>query len=261
MKKGCYLTIQDWMVTELHLKGNELLAYALIYGYSQDEQGCFYGSYQYVTDWLSVDKTTAVRILKKLESKGLIRKWQDKSGNVTVNRYAAIRPGKCSSNTDQLQNATPTGGKMQPNNKYNNKQDTKARTQAQEAPGGMTVAEVFDAFSRGAPGGLYDALMDFDQYRQALAKKDKKKLWTPLAAKKICASVKRLVDEAGVQDRTGYAIAMLNQSIENGWTGVFAVRNFVDKAPPVHIAQPAPDKPRKITKDTTLADLLGGVGA
>lgn len=125
----------------------------------------------------------------------------------------------------------------------------------------MTVAEVFDAFSRGAPGGLYDALMDFDQYRQALAKKDKKKLWTPLAAKKICASVKRLVDEAGVQDRTGYAIAMLNQSIENGWTGVFAVRNFVDKAPPVHIAQPAPDKPRKITKDTTLADLLGGVGA
>lgn len=280
MKKGCYLTIQDWMVTELHLKGNELLAYALIYGYSQDEQGCFYGSYQYVTDWLSVDKTTAVRILKKLESKGLIRKWQDKSGNVTVNRYAAIRPGKCSSNadqlqnatggkmqpvakytSDQLQNATPTGGKMQPNNKYNNKQDTKARTQAREEPGGMTVAAVFDAFSRGGPGGLYDALMDFDQYRQALAKKDKKKLWTPLAAKKICASVKRLVDEAGVQDRTGYAIAMLNQSIENGWTGVFAVRNFVDKAPAVHIEQPAPDKPRKITKDTTLADLLGGVGA
>lgn len=37
MKKGSYLTIQDWMVTDLHLKGNELLAYALIYGFSQDE--------------------------------------------------------------------------------------------------------------------------------------------------------------------------------------------------------------------------------
>lgn len=44
--------------------------------------------------------------------------------------------------------------------------------------------------------------------------------------------------------------------------GYFAVKDFVDKAPAaVHIAQPAPDKPRKITKDTTLADLLGGVGA
>ena len=55
---------------------------------------------------------------------------------------------------------------------------------------------------------------------------------------------------------------MLNQSVENGWTGVFAVKDFVDKTPAaVHITQPAPDKPRKITKDTTLADLLGGVGA
>ena len=52
MKKGSYLTIQDWMVTDLHLKGNELLAYALIYGFSQDEQSCFYGSYQYVMEWL-----------------------------------------------------------------------------------------------------------------------------------------------------------------------------------------------------------------
>lgn len=54
---------------------------------------------------------------------------------------------------------------------------------------------------------------------------------------------------------------MLNQSVENGWTGVFAVKDFVDKAPTVHNAQPAPDKPRKITKDMTLADLLGGISA
>ena len=140
--------------------------------------------------------------------------------------------------------------------------NNKPRAEAREEPSSLTVAEVFDEFSRGAPGGLYDALMDFDQHRQALAKKDKKKLWSPLVAKKICKSIKRLVDEAGVKDRAGYAIAMLNQSVENGWTGVFAIKDFVDKAPAaVHIAQPAPDKPRKITKDTTLADLLGGVGA
>lgn len=281
MKKGSYLTIQDWMVTDLHLKGNELLAYALIYGFSQDEQSCFYGSYQYVMEWLSVDKTTAVRVLRNLENKGLLRKWQEKEGNVTVNRYATNTTPACPAasgqlqnatgckmqpvakcHSDQLQNATSTGCKMQPKKEIEKANNNKPRAEAREEQSGLTVAEVFDAFSYGAPAGLYDTLMDFDQHRQALAKKDKRKLWNPLVAKKICKSIKRLVDEAGVKDRAGYAIAMLNQSIENGWTGVFAVKDFVDKTPAaVHIAQPAPDKPRKITKDTTLADLLGGVGA
>ena len=112
MKKGSYLTIQDWMVTDLHLKGNELLAYALIYGFSQDEQSCFYGSYQYVMEWLSVDKTTAVRVLRNLENKGLLRKWQEKEGNVTVNRYATNTTPACPAASDQLQNATSC--KMQP---------------------------------------------------------------------------------------------------------------------------------------------------
>lgn len=112
MKKGSYLTIQDWMVTDLHLKGNELLAYALIYGFSQDEQSCFYGSYQYVMEWLSVDKTTAVRVLRNLENKGLLRKWQEKEGNVIVNRYATNTAPACPAASDQLQNAT--GGKTQP---------------------------------------------------------------------------------------------------------------------------------------------------
>ena len=280
MKKGSYLTIQDWMVTDLRLKGNELLAYALIYGFSQDEQSCFYGSYQYVMEWLSVDKTTAVRVLRNLENKGLLRKWQEKEGNVIVNRYATNTTPACPAasdqlqnatgsktqpvvkcNSDQLQNATPTGGKMQPKNTREKANNNKPRAGAREQPDDLTVAEVFDEFSRGGPGGLYDSLMDFDQHRRDLAKKDKKKLWTPLVGKKICKSIKRLVDEAGVQDRTGYAIAMLNQSIENGWTGVFAVKDFVDRAPAVHTAQPAPDKPRKITKDMTLADLLGGMSA
>ena len=276
MKKESYLTIQSWMVTDLHLKGNELLAYALIYGFSQDEQSCFYGSYQYVMEWLGVDKTTAVRVLKKLEEKGLLRKWQEKEGGVTVNRYAAnteptmpdplqnatggkMQPvAECHS--DQLQNATQTGGKMQPQNTREKANNNKPRAGARAEPDGLTVAEVFDEFSRGGPGGLYDALMDFDQHRRELAKKDKKKLWTPLVAKKICKSIKRLVDEAGVQNRAGYAIAMLNQSIENGWTGVFAVKDFVDKAPAVHTTQPAPDKPRMIPAGATMDEIFAMCG-
>ena len=35
VKSENYITIQGWMVTELKLKGNELLIYALIFGFTQ----------------------------------------------------------------------------------------------------------------------------------------------------------------------------------------------------------------------------------
>ena len=282
MRKDGYVVVQPWMIQDYNLKSNELLVYALIWGFSQDEQSCFYGSVSYIMDYFSLSKNTVLSILGGLEEKGLLRKWSETVNGRPTNRYAALRPAECSAvsdgcksctsaknapvqnmHSDGCKSCTSTGAEIAPKKekeKANN--NNKPRAGARGEPSSLTVGEVFDEFSRGGPGGLYDALMDFDQHRQALAKKDKKKLWSPLVAKKICKSIKRLVNEAGVKDRAGYAIAMLNQSIENGWTGVFAVKDFVDKAPAaVHIAQPAPDKPRKITKDTTLADLLGGVGA
>lgn len=281
MRKDGYVVVQPWMIQDYNLKSNELLVYALIWGFSQDEQSCFYGSVSYIMDYFSLSKNTVLGILGGLEEKGLLRKWSETVNGRPTNRYAALRPAECSAvsdgcksctsaknapvqnmHSDGCKSCTSTGAEIAPKKEKEKTNNNKPRAGARGKPSSLTVAEVFDEFSRGAPGGLYDALMDFDQYRQALAKTDKKKLWNPLVAKKICKSIKRLVDEAGVKDRAGYAIAMLNQSVEVGWTGVFAVKDFVDKAPAaVHIAQPEPDKPRKITKDTTLADLLGGVGA
>lgn len=280
MRKDGYVVVQPWMIQDYNLKSNELLVYALIWGFSQDEQSCFYGSVSYIMDYFSLSKNTVLSILGGLEEKGLLRKWSETVNGRPTNRYAALRPAECSAvsdgcksctsaknapvqnmHSDGCKSCTSTGAEIAPKKEKEKANNNKPRAGARGEPSSLTVGEVFDEFSRGGPGGLYDALMDFDQHRQALAKKDKKKLWTPLVAKKICKSIKRLVDEAGVQDRTGYAIAVLNQSIENGWTGVFAVKDFVDKAPAVHTAQPAPDNPRKITKDMTLADLLGGVSA
>ena len=42
-----YIVIQDWMISDLQLKGNELLTYALIYGFSQDGESEFKGSLKY----------------------------------------------------------------------------------------------------------------------------------------------------------------------------------------------------------------------
>lgn len=280
MTDKSYLTIQSWMVTDLHLKGNELMAYALIWGFSQDGQTCFYGSFQYVMAWLSIDKTTAIRVLQKLEAKGLIRKWQETVNGVATNRYSAvtdfdelativherdeqnatggkIQPvAKC--NFDQLQNTTQTGGKMQPNNKLSNKYNIKPRARGcEEIKSADTPTEVFNNFANGNQE-LLNSLMEFDEYRRQLATKDKRKQWSALAARKICKSLVRLTKEAGVQDRIGYMIAMLDQSIESSWTGVFVVKDFVDRIPEAPRRAAEPDKPRIVTSETTLEELLGG---
>ena len=44
-----YIAIQDWMISDLQLKGNELLTYALIYGFSQDGESEFKGSLKYLS--------------------------------------------------------------------------------------------------------------------------------------------------------------------------------------------------------------------
>ena len=42
MRKDGYVVVQPWMVTDYNLNGNKLLIYALIWGFSQDDQSCFY---------------------------------------------------------------------------------------------------------------------------------------------------------------------------------------------------------------------------
>lgn len=282
-KRTSFVPLYTWVISEYGISLTDACIWSLIYSFSRDDQGCYFGSIRYIMDTCKVSESTAKRSLKLLESKGLIRKWQETVGNVAVNRYTALTP-EADSAQNPGQNEPPV--KMNPvqndpkpqvkmtstpvqidpqirkrEKSYNKTPRAGARA---EEPSSLTVAEVFDTFSHGAPAGLYDALMDFDQYRTELARKDKKKLWNAHVAKTLCKSIRRLIDKADVQDRAGYAIAMLNQSIENGWTGVFAVKDFADKAPaPVHTAPSAPDKPRKITKDMTLEELImgGGIGA
>ena len=50
VQKDNYIVIQGWMIEDLKLKGNELIIYAIIYGFSQTEGQLFNGSLQYLAD-------------------------------------------------------------------------------------------------------------------------------------------------------------------------------------------------------------------
>ena len=69
-----YIAIQGWMVKDLGLKGNKLLIYAIIYGFSQTEGQVFSGSLQYLADWTNSTKQGVIQNLKELIELGYIGK-------------------------------------------------------------------------------------------------------------------------------------------------------------------------------------------
>ena len=74
VKNENYIVIQGFMVNEMKLKGNELLVYAIIYGFSQEEGQVFTGSLQYLADWTNSTKQGVSKNLKSLVEKGYIGK-------------------------------------------------------------------------------------------------------------------------------------------------------------------------------------------
>ena len=89
MEKEYYIHIQWWMAQRLKLSGNELLTYAIVYGFSQDGESAFLWSSKYVSYALRVSRPTAIKALDSLTSKGLIIKTQEKINDVVFNRYKA----------------------------------------------------------------------------------------------------------------------------------------------------------------------------
>lgn len=92
IKNENYIAIQGFMVKELGLTGNELIAYALIYGFSQDDESEFRGSLNYVAEWLNCSKTTAFNLLNKLADDGFIKKTEKLINGVKFCNYSAIKP-------------------------------------------------------------------------------------------------------------------------------------------------------------------------
>ena len=79
------------MVNELSLSGNDLICYAVIYGFSQDDN-FWEGSQSYLSDWLGVSRRTVIDILKRLISNGFIAKQEYEVNNVKFCKYKAIVP-------------------------------------------------------------------------------------------------------------------------------------------------------------------------
>ena len=87
IKKTNYVVITGDMITDLGLKGNKLLVYALINGFCQDEESQFYGSLAYLMEFTSLSKQGVINTLNTLIKNGLIEKTQSEVNGVKFNSY------------------------------------------------------------------------------------------------------------------------------------------------------------------------------
>ena len=130
MKDDNYYAVFGWMINNLHLKGMEKDAFAIIYGFSQDGKSSFSGSYSYLSAFISCSRRTAINIIDELERDGFIAKQINDSDNAESNSYistvkyingevARIVPSEKIS-LPQCKNFTRGGEKTAPNNNIDN---------------------------------------------------------------------------------------------------------------------------------------------
>lgn len=90
LKDGSYLVLKSFMRTEMGLKGSELMAYALVFGFSQDGESWFTGSRAYVSEWLGVSKKTVTTTMAALVAKGFVERRERVENGVTFCDYRAL---------------------------------------------------------------------------------------------------------------------------------------------------------------------------
>ena len=114
-----FIVVQGWML-QMDLKNwNEVAAFALVYGFSQDNESRFQGSISYIQEWLMCSRPTAISIMKSLEDKQYVIKIQETINGVTFNRYKA-NLGVVKNFYYQLKNLTTGSKEILPNNNKDN---------------------------------------------------------------------------------------------------------------------------------------------
>lgn len=116
MNNNNYINIQGFMINELGLKGNELILYAIIYGFSQDGHSEYYGSQRYISKAMGISVVSANHLINKLLDKGLIIKTTESHYKVLKNLKQGVKESLTVSVKESLTNNNNTNNKD--NNKY-----------------------------------------------------------------------------------------------------------------------------------------------
>ena len=215
MKNENYFTIQGWMINELKLRGNDLILYAIIYGFSQDGKSEFKGSLTYLQEVLTVTRPTVINSIHKLIKLKLIRKKQITRNKVTYNTYTSI---PIENPTDMGSKKTLLGGskKTLPNSNRkednNNKKENKKRKSSKKFQRTKKPPEYLKYFDFDFKNDKkFQAL--FTDYIQL--RKEKRNAATPIVLKTLNSEF----TEWGLNR----SCESIQNTLKNGWLGIFEI--------------------------------------
>ena len=250
IKKTNYVVITGDMITDLGLKGNELLIYALIKGFCQDEESQFYGSLAYLMEFTSLSKQGVINTLNSLVEKGLIEKTQSEVNGVKFNSYRAI--GGMSNNLTTGQNnddAKKEKESFSPHTPYYKEKEIEINKERESISKDIPKRE-----ENLSPKSLQSPL---GEKEKSSAKKKEKPL--PFEDDELRKMWEELVKYPDWQRKTGHAIdlrlkqlarlangdvcyarAIMRQTLEKGWQDFYDVKGYKPEQQPAQ-------QPRKKT--------------
>ena len=195
-----YIHIEGWMREELDLKGNELLVYALIHGFSQEAQGCFFGSLEYISRACGCSRGTAISTLKSLQERGLLHKRELIENNVKMCQYVAITGGSAKI---ELPVQKLNGGSAK----------IELGGSAEIAPNNKVIDN--KSIQKSVSASALSLPFSSDKFRETWGMLCEEKEWKKKTRNALQMALKRLAkyDEA-------FAIELMEKTIEKGWKGV-----------------------------------------
>ena len=200
-----YYQISGWMINRLELKGYELQAYAIIYGFTQDGHNWYTGSLAYLSDWLNCSRRTCITVLASLVDKELLIKKTRIENGQTLNKYQV--------NLKKLEFEAPKRVQAEEVDLFGNavtpKKGTKAAPKAKKS-------DIFEEYAEKSPA-LLEKLREFEESRIVMK------------ARMSDAAKKLLISKLEKDFKTTSArIDALNEAILNGWKSVYP-RNGTNK--------------------------------
>ena len=167
--------LHGWMVTELHLKGGDLLIYAVVHQFSQSDAGIYKGGVPYLCSWTGWSPNTIRKYLRSLERAGLIKSERGDINGVPFCYYKAV-------NVPTLQNLkdTPQELKEYPSKsdvptlqnlsgEYNNRNRKKEKNTTPIIPSVEEVAEHARKKGFADPEGFASYYVEYNDNREWIA--------------------------------------------------------------------------------------------
>lgn len=130
VKDDNFFLVSGWMLNKLNLKGTALHVFAIIYGFSQDGEGSYTGSLQYLMDFTNTTKKTIISTLKELVENGYLTKTENCINGVKFNTYKVstllvkkLHQGSVEITPEAVKNLHRGGEEITPNNISNINKD------------------------------------------------------------------------------------------------------------------------------------------